>query len=60
MEAYQPLQIASICYEVTKLGLTKPRQQRFKKMYVKKIIRALEKNCLNVADPQMDKHEKRY
>ena len=53
LEAYLPLQIANISFEVGK-GLLRDRSDRYAKHFVKKIIRPLESNCLKVCDPNID------
>jgi hypothetical protein len=53
MEAYLPLQTATIAYEVSNIlnKVSKGPQDKFKKYFVQKMVAKLEKNCLNVCDP---------
>jgi hypothetical protein len=51
MEAYQPLQMANIAFEVTKGLVTKARIEKFDKHFTKNVIKPLEKNCVNACDP---------
>ena len=53
MEAYLPLQTATVAYEVTNIlcKVSKGPKEKFKKYFVQKCIKKLEKNCLSVCDP---------
>jgi hypothetical protein len=60
LEAYLPLQSATIAYEVTK-GISTPKQiSKLEKHFVKRIVPVLEKNCINVCDPHIDTLISRY
>jgi hypothetical protein len=60
LEAYQPLQIATIVYEIGRGGVEKSRQAKYMQHFANKIIKNLEKNCLNVCDPNIDQFHSRY
>ena len=55
MEAYQPIQTATIAYEVSKALITSNKQdERFKKHFVKRVLKDLELNCVDVCNPSVD------
>jgi len=54
MEAYLPLQIASISFECGKGIVQKNRAKKYEEHFGKNLVKILEKNCLNVCDPEND------
>jgi adenosyl cobinamide kinase/adenosyl cobinamide phosphate guanylyltransferase len=51
MEAILPLQMASISFEVGKGIVPKSKSEKFEKHFMRRVVKALEKNCINVCDP---------
>ena len=51
LEAYLPIQMATIAYEVSKASVSKDRQPKFKQYFMKQIIRSLEYKILGICDP---------
>jgi hypothetical protein len=55
-EAFLPLQIANIAFEVGKGIVTKTRAPKYERHFVNRVVRKLEKNLLQVCDPQVDRY----
>ena len=54
MEAYLPLQMASVSYQVG-LGLTKRDTiSKFDKNFTKNVLKSLKKNMVDVCDPKLE------
>ena len=60
MEAYLPLQIATIAFEVTKGSCPIKYRTKFEKHFAKRVTKVLEKNCINVCNPKIDEYLSRY
>jgi len=60
MEAILPLQTATIAFEVGKGIVQKSRSDKYEKHFMRRVVKALEKNCINVCDPQCDEFESQY
>ena len=54
LEAYQPLQTASIAFEVGKCLVPPHKIDKFTKKFVNKVVRNLEKNVVSVMNPTVD------
>ena len=54
MEAYLPLQTATIAFEVGKGLIKRDQSDKYKRHFVKKVVKTLEKNCVNVCNPHKD------
>ena len=60
LEAYLPLQMATIAFDVGK-GLTSRKQaEHYKKHFYSKVMKDLEKNCIMVCDPAMDQSNSKF
>ena len=54
MEAYLPMQMASVAYQVG-MGLTKRETQtKYEKHFTKTVLKSLKKNMLSVCDPKLE------
>jgi hypothetical protein len=47
--------MASIAYEVTRGAVEKKKLDKFDKYFAKKVVNILEKNCMNVCNPHIDR-----
>jgi len=56
METYQPLQMASLAFEVAVGSLNKKKLDKFRKVFEKKVLSRLEKNVLSSVDPSLDNY----
>ena len=54
LEAYLPLQVATIAFDVAKGLAHKKDLERYKKYFATKVVRDLERNCIMVCDPSLD------
>jgi hypothetical protein len=55
MEAYQPIQTATIAYEVAKGLIPSHKQEKYRTNFIRKVVRGLEKNCVDVCNPNSEK-----
>jgi hypothetical protein len=60
LEAFLPIQTATIAYDVAKGLVQKSKAGKFEKHFMRKTIKNLEKNCLQVCDPQMENFKSVY
>jgi hypothetical protein len=59
-EAYQPLQMAAVAYEVCKILVPANKAEKYKASFVKKVVNPLEKNVVNVVNPAVDREDCQY
>ena len=60
LEAYLPLQVATIAFDVGKGLAHKKDLERYKKYFATKVVKDLERNCIMVCDPSLDQSKCRF
>jgi hypothetical protein len=51
LEAYLPLQMATLCYDICKGIVSKANTPKFQTYFASKVVKSLERNIVRIVDP---------